>query len=119
MGAGKTLRSGEAVRRCPMAAPSCSIFSEPSRTEERIGDVGGKASSTGFLRCLTRFGEPEGLDGRRRGEDNARLATSKPGMDFVRDMLGRLRLAVDFDRVCVPERGDVVLGLYGRVRAGG
>lgn len=118
-GAGKTCRSGEAVRRCPREAPSCCNFSDPSRTEDRMGEVGGNASSTGFLRWRTRFGEPWGLDGRRSGEDRERLARSKPGIDLVRDMLGRLRLAVDLDRVWVPARGDVVLGLYGRLKVGG
>lgn len=109
-GTGSVCRSGDAVRRWPSAAPSSCCFSGPSKTDDRMGDVGGKASSAGFRRCLTRFGDPEGLAGRRSGEESARLATSKPGMDLVRDMVGMARLAVDFDLVCEPDRGDVVLG---------
>lgn len=35
-----------------------------SRTDDRMGDVGGKASSTGFRGIRTRLGDCEGLAGR-------------------------------------------------------
>ena len=35
-----------------------------------------------------------------------------PGMDWVRDMAGG-RLAVERERECEPERGEVVRGRYG------
>lgn len=94
---GRACFSGEAVRRCPRVAPSNGCFSGPSNTDDRIGDVGGNASSAGFLRCLIRFGDPCGLAGRRSGEYRARLATSNPGIDLVRDIGGGARLAVDLD----------------------
>ena len=42
-----------------------------------------------------------------------RPAPSKPGMDRVRPILGTVKL-VDLDRACIPDKGEVVRGRYGR-----
>ncbi|KAK5624653.1 hypothetical protein RRF57_000369 [Xylaria bambusicola] len=39
-------------------------------------------------------------------------------MDRVRPIERGVRLAIDLDRVCKPERGDAVRGLYGRAAEG-
>ena len=98
-------RNGDDVR--PRA--STAGGSRESRTEVRMGEVGGKTSSAGFRRGgLVRPGEPEGLEGRRNGR--ARPLPSRPDMDLVRAIEGRARETADLDRVWVPARGEVVLG---------
>lgn len=85
-----------------------------SSTEVRIGESGGKASSAGLRGVRFLLGDLAGLAGRRGGGYNMRPVPSTPGIDRVRPMLGTVKLAADLDRVCVPDRGEVVRGLYGR-----
>ena len=93
-----------------------------SMTDDRTGDEGGNASSSGFRGTRTLLGEPDGLSGRRSWGDKRmwpELLEAKPGMDWVRDM-GGARLATDRERPWPPppERGDAVRGRYGRVVMG-
>ncbi len=90
-------------------------------TETRVGDMGGKASSTGFrgvratgARFLLGEPEPEGLSERAWDDDELRRmcpAPLTPGRDWVRTM-GGARLMADRERTCwePPDNGDVVRG---------
>lgn len=61
--------SGDGVRLCPLAGGG----SLESRTDWRMGEVGGNISSAGFLRGgRTRLGELDGLSGRSMGSDRTR-----------------------------------------------
>lgn len=102
----ETPRIGELLRLSP-----CLLSG--SRTDERTGEMGGKASSMGFLGIRTRLGEPEGLAGRRCcGEYKMWPEPLTPGMDCVRDM-GGARLVVERDREWAPESGEALRGRYG------
>lgn len=84
-----------------------------SRTEDRTGEGGGNASSSGFRGARTLLGDPEGLSGRRNWGNSIWPDPVKPGSDCVRD-IGGARLATERERECVPESGEVVRGRYGR-----
>ena len=89
------------------------LLSDGSRTDVRMGDVGGNISSMGFLGFLTRLGDPDGLAGRIIicGEKRIWPAPFTPGMLCVLDMGGASE-AVDLDLECaLPDKGEVVLGL--------
>lgn len=96
-----------------------------SRTEERMGDSGGNASSRGFRgvrwppeaeREGDPGGPPEGLSGLPkappRGDSRTWPEEAKPGMDWVRDMGGGSRLAAEREREWRPaaDRGEAVRG---------
>lgn len=89
-----------------------------SKTEDRIGEVGGYASSIGFFDTRVLLGEPKGLAGRNTGGYIIRPEPSTPGIDRVRPIAGGARLATDLDRPWPPDRGEVVRGRYGRDAAG-
>ena len=98
-------RTGELLRSpCLLSASS---------TEVRIGESGGKLSSAGFRGTRVLLGDLEGLEGRTRGGYIMRPAPSRPGIERVRPILGTVKL-VDLERVCMPDRGEVVRGRYGR-----
>jgi len=93
-------------------------FRSWSKTETRVGEEGGKASSVGFRGMRIRPGDPVGLSGRVWGAYRRWPVAFVPGMDWVRAMGGAKPLAADRDLTWLLDSGEDARGRYGNAAGG-